>query len=141
MYRDGALKFLTAILAGIAIHAGLSLLERLISGLGPGLDPFLRLVPALVASLMATSSTLFGTAVVGALAGGLVGLVGMSVAALIWLPGGHSLPAIATVTGTSLLLGEVGGLLRYRRARARKARSIQPGPPPSPPGNAEPERS
>jgi hypothetical protein len=141
VYRDGALKFLTAILAGTAIHAGFSLLERLIPGLGPGLDPFLRLVPALVASLMATSSTLFGAAVVGALVGGLVGLVGMSVAALIWLPGGHELPAIASVTGTSLLVGEVGGLLGYRIARVRKSRTIQPSPAGPGPGPGELERS
>jgi len=115
------MKFLTAILVGIAIHAGMALLERIVPGLGAEVDPFLRLVPALVGSVLVTTSlrqpTLFGAASVGAVVGGLVGFLGMIVASLIWLPGGHALPAIASVTGTSLVLGIIGGAVVYPRVR------------------------
>jgi hypothetical protein len=117
-------RFLRAILAGIAIHAGLALLERIVPGIGAGIDPFLRPAPALVASLLATVPLSrpepFRAAWLGAAAGGLTGFLGMIAASLIWLPGGHALPAITSVTGTSVLVGvAAGGLLGLQRARVR----------------------
>jgi len=116
-------KFLTAIFAGAGIHAGVALLERFIPGQVSAVDPFLRIVPALVASFMATASFMrpdrFRAASVGAVAGGLTGFLGMIVASLLWLPGGHALPAIASVSGTSILAGVAGGLLGFQRARVR----------------------
>ena len=107
------MKLLTALLVGIAIHAGMALLERIIPVLGAGLDPFLRLVPAFVASLLATASLRqldrFKATTVGAIVAGLTGFFGMVVASWIWLPGGHLLPAIASVTGTSVLVGALTG--------------------------------
>jgi hypothetical protein len=121
-------RFLRAILAGIAIHAGLALLERIVPGIGAGIDPFLRPAPALVASLLATLPLSrpepFRAAWLGAAAGGLTGFLGMIAASLIWLPGGHALPAIASVTGTSVLVGVAGGLLGFQRARVRIPESL-----------------
>ena len=116
------MRFLRAILAGTAIHAGLALLGWVVPGLA-GVDPFLRPAPALVASLLVTLPPSrpepFRAASAGAAAGGLTGLLGMIAASLIWLPGGHALPAIASVTGTSVLVGLAGGLLGLQRARVR----------------------
>lgn len=138
MYRHGAVRFLTALLAGIALHAGMALLERIIPGLGTGLDPFLRLVPALLTSVLAAGSLRrsdrFRSVTVGAVAAGLTGFFGMIVASLIWLPGGHLLPAIASVTGTSVLVGILGGLAGYQRARVRN-----PEPLPGRPAESYPE--
>lgn len=124
MYRHGAVRFLTALLAGIALHAVMALLERIIPGLGAGLDPFLRLVPALLASLLATASLRrpdrFRAATVGAAAAGLTGFFGMVVASLIWLSGGHLLPALASVTGTSVLVGALTGNLPPWAGRNRE---------------------
>ena len=129
------MKFLTAILVGIAIHAGMAVLERMV-GLGPGVDPFLRVVPGLAAAVLVTTSrrppTLFGATSLGAVAGGLVGLLGMIVASLIWLPGGHALPAIASVTGTSVVLGIIGGAVVYSRVR-KTVRAERPAVPPENP--------
>lgn len=117
------MRFLIPLGVGVAIHAVLSLLERLIPAIGTGLDPFLRLVPALVAVLMAARSLrqpdLFRAASVGAALAGLTGFLGTIVAALIWLPGGHALPVVASVSGTSVLVGAFGGLLGYQRVRVR----------------------
>ena len=132
MYRYGAVKFLIPLGVGVAIHAALSLLERLIPAIGTGLDPFLRLVPVLVAVLMAARSLrrpdLFSASSAGAALAGLTGLLGTIVASLIWLPGGHVLPAVASVTGTSVLVGAFAGVLASQRARLRSAEPL-PGHP------------
>lgn len=132
------MKLLAALLAGIVLHAGVALLERVIPGLGAGLDPFLRLVPALLASVLAAGSLRrsdrFRAVTVGAVAAGLTGFFGMVAASLVGLPGGHLLPAIASVTGTSVLVGTLGGLAGYQRARVRN-----PEPLPGRPAESYPE--
>lgn len=126
------MNVLRAILVGLAIHLTMAVLERLLPGLGADLDPFLRPVPALVASLLATalprSQDRFRAASAGAVVGGLTGFLGMILASLIWLPRGHALPAIASVSGTSVLIGLAGGLLGFQRARIRVPESLPEHP-------------
>ena len=113
------MKFLIAVGVGVAIHAALSLLERLIPAIGT-VDPFLRLAPGLVAALMAVRALrqplLFSACSVGALAAGLSGFLGVIIASLIGLPGGHLLPVLASVSGSSLLVGALGGALIFSRS-------------------------
>jgi hypothetical protein len=104
-----------AVLAGIALHAALGLLEGAVPAIGRfNLDPFLRMLPAALAAVLATraSRRASGAAlpVRGALAASLTGLLGMMVSLVLGQPHGHAWPALVSVTGTSLVIGALVGL-------------------------------